>query len=513
MIHIMHFMQILKLSDEVIKTYGRFPDERAPGLQNARMIYKTAFGELIRQGMPHTKEADLIRIETDGEVYAIHEYDLTGMRTAPDLKERIYAVHTPAPTYATYAAAHTNDDEDLDETKVMSFTEAMSQKGISEAEGQETMDEEPVYSANDFLYEVTRPGHEDKRTKEEDLTKTQESTDESLKQPFSANTPEGAEAPDAHLGGNRTNSWEPADESYKEPAEEPADESYKEPAEEDYGEPIGEPEDIAGENDGIIIPPEDNEVMVGPNAADKPGEQEKPETYPSLKEPDQEYDKGNEDMVAISGEEEAKKPALPIFSAELQDALQKDDFTYSNGRLRITAPNDAEENAGIMSMPLSMDKNPPEFILYCAVGGRGKRTFVLKGQGETVISVAGYNIIFNAWFDEEGKYKTSCQLDKKYASIGVSLSYKVKKITGKKGHIVLGDDEGTLRIHAMPTSFKDTEKGEPASMLYYVESADTESFGVSNPQEPILFPYGDGRVMAGFIWKYGTLNAGIIQER
>ena len=147
MIHIMHYMSILKLSDEIIKTYGRYPDERDPGLQSARKIYKAAFGELVRQGMPYTKKAGLLKIETDGEVYAANKYLMEGVHTDQTREGKEHAAPVPAFSYAPYVMAQADDDEDLDVTKVMSFTEAMDRERAGEKEGQESTDEEYVQTA------------------------------------------------------------------------------------------------------------------------------------------------------------------------------------------------------------------------------------------------------------------------------------------------------------------------------------------------------------------------------
>ena len=153
MIHIMHYMSILKLSDEIIKTYGRYPDERDPGLQSARKIYKAAFGELVRQGMPYTKKAGLLKIETDGEVYAANKYLMEGVHTDQTREGKEHAAPVPAFSYAPYVMAQADDDEDLDVTKVMSFTEAMDRERAGEKEGQESTDEEYVQTASELLKE------------------------------------------------------------------------------------------------------------------------------------------------------------------------------------------------------------------------------------------------------------------------------------------------------------------------------------------------------------------------
>ena len=509
----MHYMKILKLSDEVIKTYGRYPDERDPGLQSAREIYKLAFLELMRQGMPYTKEAGLLKIETDGEVYAVNKYWIESMHAAPAREEKDYAAHIPTFPYTPQAMDHANDDEDLDVTRVMSFTEAMDPEEDSRDTEKNVPDEEYVHSASDLLgedSEAAGSGHENKGPETENLPGVQKDSGEEAKQLSDEKDPEDMDVLEADREEDRADSWEQEGEDYEGSAEEPpADEDYEEPpADKDYEEPAGEPEDDEG--DGIIIPPEENSMMDEPGAADIPRGQDEPETHSY-----QENDKEAEDTApALSEMDSAKETASPpaALSSALQDALFKDDFTYSNGRIIITAPNGAEEKAGILSMPLSMDTGNPEFLIYCAVIGREKKTFVTKGQGEKILTIAGYKVAFSAWIDTEGDYRTSCRLDGDSVAVGAALSYRVKT-AGKNGHIVLGDDEGTLRIHAMPTSFKDTQGGEPASVLYYVETLDEESYGVAHPQTPIRFPYENGHIRAGFVWKDGVLNGGIIVER
>ena len=501
MIHIMHFMNILKLSDEVIKTYGRYPDERDPGLQSAREIYKAAFRELIRQGMPYTGETGLLKIETDGEVYAVNKYWMESMHVNPEREEKDYVAHAPAVPvgldvpYAMNRANDdkdlgANDDEDLDETMVMSFAEIMERERADEKEGQESTDEEYVQTANELLKEEPEAAathDENEEAEEESFQEAGE--DEEAEQPLSGDSPEDRRKDD------QTENWESEDEDYEEPA--------------------GEPEDGGYEGDGIIIPSEENGMMDGPDTEGALKEQEASETHPYPEKPDLEDNEEAEDTAhtpsGMDNKEEGFSAPSRLASA-LQDALHKNDFTYSNGRITITAPNGAEEKAGILSMPLSLDASKPEFLIYCIVAGKEPRTFTAKGQDEKVITIAGYRAVFSARIDAEGNYKTSCRLDEDSAAVGASLSYRVKA-GGKGGHIVLGDDEGTLRIHAMPTSFKDTQGGQPASVLYYVETLDEESDGIAHPQTPVRFPYEDGYIRAGFIWKNDVLNGGIIVER
>lgn len=508
MIHIMHYMSILKLSDEIIKTYGRYPDERDPGLQSARKIYKAAFGELVRQGMPYTKKAGLLKIETDGEVYAANKYLMEGVHTDQTREGKEHAAPVPAFSYAPYVMAQADDDEDLDVTKVMSFTEAMDRERAGEKEGQESTDEEYVQTASELLKEEPEAAathDENEEAEEKNFRET--GKDEEAGQPFNEDSPEDTGSPESQRKDDQTENWESEDEDYEEPTEELYDEEYEEPS--------GEPEDGEDEGDGIIIPPEENGMMDGPDTEGAPKEQEASKTHPYPEKPDLEDNEEAEDTAPTPSEMDNKEEgfAAPArLASALQDALHKNDFTYSNGRITITAPNGAEEKAGILSMPLSLDTGKPEFLIYCIVAGKEPKTFTAKGQDEKVLTIAGYRAVFSAWIDTEGNYKTSCRLDEDSAAIGATLSYRVKA-GGKGGHIVLGDDEGTLRIHAMPTSFKDTQGGQPASVLYYVETLDEESDGIAHPQTPVRFPYEDGYIRAGFIWKNDVLNGGIIVER
>ena len=69
MVHIGTYLQILRLTEDMLKTYGQYPDRNDKGYRMARMIYGAAFAALINEGMPYARREDVIVIETDGHVY------------------------------------------------------------------------------------------------------------------------------------------------------------------------------------------------------------------------------------------------------------------------------------------------------------------------------------------------------------------------------------------------------------------------------------------------------------
>ena len=52
----MRYMNIMRLSNEVLNTYGKYPHPDEPGFQQALAIYVLAFEELLRQGMLHEEK-------------------------------------------------------------------------------------------------------------------------------------------------------------------------------------------------------------------------------------------------------------------------------------------------------------------------------------------------------------------------------------------------------------------------------------------------------------------------
>lgn len=511
--NLMRYMQILKLAGEIVGTYGKFPDPDDEGAQRARLIYNTAFEELVRQGMPCEEAGEMLVIRTDGEEYAVNRHGLyahaylgrrpagmpqwAGMREGSLLQgsvqeegpERQAAVFRKEDVPGVPVARRPLDlygnaplDDPLDETRVMTIDDYESEQGDDEdEEGVEEADPDTLLGAAAAEEYETDNGAEPEAA-ENDLPE-----EESSKSPVEAYA----------AVGDSVSIME------EEPAEEPE-----------------EPEDGAG----MPAMPEDTGYGPGGWAAEPAEPEEEPEgddLLPPVEaaEPELEMDNGGsrETTAAEPADTGKGQEAAPHYekrgkarrpAVEMGPSLYKNDFTFNDGVITITAPNGSRERARLLSVPLTLENGEHEYLFLCALE-KGS-SFTRKGTGDETLKINGYPVVFRAWMDDSG-YHTECRLGNDFKDRGVSLSYDIRKKGGSGGHVVLSDDDGRLNVHIIPTGFKNTEEGEAYKLLYYIDNEGNGESGTTTKSKPICFEQDGIRYRVVCKWKndtlYGRVNA------
>lgn len=71
MIYLKHYLEILKISSEIIEIQRKNGQENTESNLNTKKIYETAFNGLINQGIPNKEVANETIIETDGNIYRL----------------------------------------------------------------------------------------------------------------------------------------------------------------------------------------------------------------------------------------------------------------------------------------------------------------------------------------------------------------------------------------------------------------------------------------------------------
>lgn len=113
MVHIGTYLQIIELSEGMVKTYGQYPDKSDNGYRVAQMIYGAAFAALINEGMPYTVRNDVIVIETDGHVYGYRHQPERPVRK----ETKAYEVKTPSNS-GLYGGVQVQDESETESQNV-----------------------------------------------------------------------------------------------------------------------------------------------------------------------------------------------------------------------------------------------------------------------------------------------------------------------------------------------------------------------------------------------------------
>lgn len=497
--NIMRYMNILKLAGEIIDGYGKFPDPADIGAQKAKLIYATAFEELVRQGMPCDKKGEMTVIETDGEEYAI----LTGS-DAGDFSllqtQRPSAEHEDRPStdwkdfYAEHP--HTRDEEHHgpfkdDAAELVQETEVvpswLHQKAPDEEYyNDDNLDETYVHPV-DELEDGADEDDEDEEKEIDAADVLEEETENTVENSQENGTEEEESAVEVYSAVNEDISIHDTGEG----------ESYP-------GEPEGDAEPDPGEPPMAEEPPmEPKEPELDePNEPDEPDGSAGPEPEPE----GATHDASIDNAMLPSENKDAGQDNIPTLAPkEMGPSLHRNDFTYNSGLLTITAPNGTAVRARILSMPIRLDEGKPEFFLLCALENKG-RSYTRAGQGSTKLDVDGYKGVFSASI-VDGRYRTQFELGKEFVDRGVKATYATSSGgNGTGGHVVCRDDDDEVRVHILPTRFKDTKSGDADSLLYYLEKGDYEAGGTATKKKPIRFEYEGIMVECRCKWKDDILH-------
>lgn len=528
--HIKNYLTILDCADTILSGYGNCPDKDDIGYLTALYIYECAFCELIRSGFPYESRGNILVIATDGKEYGCiserrqdgdgfvrkgERPSETGLPSAPYLAEApkengLYS----SIRKREYGSAYNEEDAEEKEDG----SEEEESIGEDELDTDDIEDEDPTGGSADGGQEAealnmdgfsvspenedgdgTDGVHEDGRPEEEyGLDETE------LLPPEESGDMQDEEAPDEAdlLLPEEDGMYE--GEPDKEPAgyEDVSVGPPEEPAPGTHDEFMGEPEDNI---DVSVDPDPPDDLPSEPDFPDEDGfeEDDPPEEYfgPADKEKD---DAGEapgdpvQDLEAIEteqDEEEMRVTSMPL-------TMARGDFTMAKHTVRIwderLKKKDSEGNpvpkvtTMMLTMPLSIDTDRPRIMVCIMKGANGAGLYVSKKGKNTVLAdMRGIPVLVSGRM-ENGEYVSTCELADGYTEMGYRIDSDCKTY-GRRGHVVMDDDDSQFHVHIMPIGFANA-KGKPyGQFCYLAETKNGDHLGDSIKSSGHAFLESDGR--------------------
>lgn len=470
MLNIIRYFEILKISREIITGFGRYPDINEPGYQSAKNIYDTAFGELIKSGIPYEVRNGVAVISTDGIEFGQAGADYTGMRgnafTAGPLQ-----ASEPADSRYRYRQVETvqhtaekNNDKDGGKSTRAILEEGLNAQQIS-GEKRVNTSELPV----------------------EDFEKGMVSKDDTEAGDMTAGLP----------GGNNMAAGETEEAAGYHEYDEDEDELDKESQTADISTPIqggneddefiGEPdgdgpeEESADEVDDIDMDTdmdemEPDDIPDGPSGYSEPS----PDEQDNVEEENNAHIEDDGDMLETEPDEKPRE--------YMPDTMSKKDFTFNFAKLVISGANGRKSSAQLLIMPITIKDEKPE-ILVCMINRMGAIVRKSEGTNTLVMSAEGYPVTIEGHMENDN-FISSAALPEHYSNEGTKLSYSAKGF-GHKGHIMLEDTENNIYVHILPASFSNNKFGN-SEFIYYIENNGNPIVGSSDRKRHVTFDY-DGK--------------------
>ena len=256
---------------------------------------------------------------------------------------------------------------------------------------------------------------------------------------------------------------------------------------------IGEPEFEMGPEDFDPIEEDEPESISEPE--EDAAEQESDLGEPEPTEKQEEVAPEEESKEEVVNPEPKSNPAPKAERSNMPDHMHKDDFTFNFDRIRVSnADRSINENARLLVMPLSIDKDEPE-ILACAIINRKSHVVVSK-DGVANIDIAGHRVEIRGRMDG-GIFASWYKIRENGPDDDVIIQAKSKH-HGTGGHIVL-DDDGVV-VHVLPAGFSNNEKGD-ADFVYYININGEEKMGDTSDGKPVTFMYQGNELRLTARWK------------
>lgn len=190
---------------------------------------------------------------------------------------------------------------------------------------------------------------------------------------------------------------------------------------------------------------------------------------------------------AAAGEAAAAPAGEPSIPTQMR--MEKSGFLFCAGSVVITDPSasDARSGCRIIASPIRLENGPVPFIL-CVIAGKSMHTMASDGTHAVHFRSGSHRV--TARMELAG---TECRmrfsLDAEETARGAAVTATIRS-HGRRGHMVLTDVTGNLRVHLFPASFVNNKRGT-ASFLYFVTNAqdpeETPATGTSNGREHVVF--------------------------
>lgn len=195
----------------------------------------------------------------------------------------------------------------------------------------------------------------------------------------------------------------------------------------------------------------------------------------------------NPEATTVSGEElELELSPNDLPAPSFPDHLSKKDFTFM---IHSNTNEALGEEAVFIVYPLRLDVPNPIAVLKAAINGQTYYA-TTTSDGELKVSSDKFEYFLQTKV-EDGEFNLDITIE---GEADQSTFETRKKVFGKKGHVMLSDDEEGINIHIMPLSFKDNSYGY-ANFMFCVDDGSGELYlDVNEGEEGASFEL-DGKDM------------------
>ena len=173
--------------------------------------------------------------------------------------------------------------------------------------------------------------------------------------------------------------------------------------------------------------------------------------------------------------------------------LSKEDYTMSFHKSRLNADGKVI-TYGLITMPLSISAEKPR-IMVCAVvsGGRKQPVTAVSepGRNDVELRIDDYTLIVEGTI-KDGKYEAVTTVPSYHRRQGVTVEEQVRTF-GEKGHVVVKDDEGKMKIHVMPASMNNTPGKRYTHCVCFIENNGEEELKSSSLQNGFVEFENEGK--------------------
>lgn len=570
MLHIINYLTILEKADNILKSYGTYPDTHDEEYDAARQIYELAFGMLLKTGIPFEHKGNTVTISTDGREYRYvlsddtsysRENTVTAERregvpsgVRSDEKE-IYLATEPKVNglYGGTAKNTIKTSRYIDEDEDVSVDVPVE------------VDEEDIYPETDIENETgeeeNRPDPEAAPAEENEITDDNE-TDEALREEVFSGSAESAdtdteeiepeEQPEDEKNVEEEAAFSDVAEIQNEEVSDDidADEVIDEERKSDVEEPVentdggydGQSAEIEEPGEDMLYKLEepddiDEEDIDIPDLTEPEGE---PFTEEDLEEPSGQDDgygtevqdnKEHADYINASEQEEPAETDVAPEAIETEETetmpeerqmpaqMYREDFTMGVHFVEIwNDRNPTYDRTGketfmartqILTMPISIDVPNPRILVGVSSKKEGMNMYITKrGKDSVVIDSLGIPLIVTGRM-EDGEYVTTCDIKQEYKDRGYRLVL-VTKTYGHKGHVVMDEDEHDFHIHIMPVGFDNAKGKGYGHFCYLAENTGDISMGSTiNTNGRARFRVGNKEYFIRVVWderEYGPEN-------
>ena len=361
------------------------------------------------------------------------------------------------------------EDEDLDQTYVMSAEELDDAEDPGSTEGYEEEDPETLPGGQKANLANEDPDPESYEEQNNDGSEPEDADD------FEEQEPEAYEDEDYE---------EPDEGDYEEPDgedyEEPSGEEYEESEENEYDE---EPDDELVEDDFESLP--DNEDA----GKDDDGESEDDDEAAGTEDLDRSAVKAGAEKDEKDNEDEG------AWSADrypgIGSPMHKSEFTFSFLDITITGGNGKKVSVQVVTTPVDIMGRSPQIFGCCTIDRKRDIAVVSERDSSSLtIRAEGFPLTIEGHL-EDGRYTSVCSIPEHYIQEGTVIKQNEKSFgENQKGHIICGDSG--VYVHILPMSFKNNPE-QTANIVYCVENEDgINQNGVSNAKRQGVI-YHNGR--------------------